>query len=595
VLKETTQNNDLQQEVDRLLLASYVPAGVVVDAEMNILQVRGHTGPYLELAPGKTSLNLLNMAREGLRRCLRSAISAARKSHSPVTREHVRVTAFDSTQELRITVLPLKGPPAERYFLVLFEEEIAPASLPALSEEQPGRTSMRGSSARRIAALELELATTRVEMRAMLEERDAANEELQAANEEIRSSNEELQSINEELETYQKELQATNQELATANQAFVKRSEQVQIAQERTNAIVETVREPLVVLTQDGHIERANTAFYQFFQVLPQETVGSLLSDLGNGQWNIPRLRFLLEQVSTTNEPFHDFEVEHIFPLIGHKILLLNARRIVDEPAGARDHLLLLAIEDITARKELERQKDLMLGMTSHELKTPLAALRGMLQLVQRRLKRAVMTRHMPPEWGNFVKDLTKSLEDSIRQIDVQTRLINDLLDASRITTKTLKLSPERCDLISIVRQTVEDLQAIAPERSLVLALPEPAVVPVLADGARISQVVTNYVTNALRYSSSDQPVYIGLTIQEDVARVWVRDQGPGISEEAQKQLWQRFHQVEEVPVLSGSGKGLGLGLYICQTLIEQHQGAVGVESTPGEGSTFWFTLPMIT
>ncbi|HEU5378318.1 MAG TPA: PAS domain-containing protein, partial [Ktedonobacteraceae bacterium] len=238
------------------------------------------------------------------------------------------------------------------------------------------------------------------ELQAANEEIRSSNEELQTANEEIRSSNEELQSINEELETSQKELQATNQELATANQALAKRSEQVQIAQERTNAIVETVREPLVVLTQDGHIERANTAFYQFFQVLPQETVGRLLYDLGNGQWNVPRLRFLLAQVSTTNEPFHDFEIEHIFPLIGHKIMLLNARRVVDEPTGADDHLLLLAIEDITARKELERQEDLMLGMTSHELKTPLAALRGMLQLVQRRLKRAIVTRHMPPEWG---------------------------------------------------------------------------------------------------------------------------------------------------------------------------------------------------
>jgi len=595
VLKETTQNNDLQQEVDRLLLASYVPASVVVDAEMNILQVRGHTGPYLELAPGKTSLNLLTMAREGLRPCLRWAFSAARKSHSPVTREHVQVTAFDPTRELRITVLPLKGPPAERYFLVLFEEEIAPAPLPAPSEEQPGRTGKRGSSARRIAALELELATTRIKMQTMLEERDAANEELQSANEEIRTSNEELQSSNEELKTSQEELQSANQELTTINQELARSNEQIKLAEERTNAIVETVRSPLVVLTNDGHIERTNAAFHQFFQVLPQETEGSLLSDLSNGQWNIPRLRFLLEQVSTTNEPLHDFEVEHTFPRIGHKILLLNARRVVDEPAGAGDHLHLLAIEDITARKELERQKDLMLGMTSHELKTPLAALRGMLQLVQRRLKRVVVTRHMPSEWGSFVKDLTKSLEDSIRQIDVQTRLINDLLDVSRITTKTLNLSPERCDLISIVRQTVEDLQAIAPERSLLLALPEHAVVPVLADGARISQVVTNYVTNALRYSSPDQPVHIGLTIQEDVARVWVRDQGPGLSEEAQTQLWQRFQQVKGVPVLSGSGKGLGLGLYICQTLIEQHQGEVGVESTPGEGSTFWFTLPMIT
>jgi signal transduction histidine kinase len=116
-----------------------------------------------------------------------------------------------------------------------------------------------------------------------------------------------------------------------------------------------------------------------------------------------------------------------------------------------------------------------------------------------------------------------------------------------------------------------------------------------LADRARISQVVTNYVTNALRYSRPSQPVQIGLTLQEGLARVWVQDRGPGLTEEAKTQLWQRFHQVKGIAVQSGSGKGLGLGLYICQTLIAQHQGKVGVESTPGEGSTFWFTLPLVT
>jgi PAS domain S-box-containing protein len=250
---------------------------------------------------------------------------------------------------------------------------------------------------------------------------------------------------------------------------------------------------------------------------------------------------------------------------------------------------------DLAARKELERQKDLFLGMTGHELKTPLAVLRGTLQLVQRRLKRMVTTTdHMSPEWKTFAQDLTKELEDLVRQIDVQTRLINDLLDVSRITTNTLKLELRRCELGSIVRETIKDWRVIAPERSLLLEVPEHPTVHVLADRERISQVVSNYVTNALRYSSPDQPVHIGLTTEEDVARVWVRDQGPGLSAEAQKEIWQRFHQVREVPVLSGSGKGLGLGLYICQMLIAQHQGEVGVESTPGEGSTFWFTLPLV-
>jgi hypothetical protein len=85
------------------------------------------------------------------------------------------------------------------------------------------------------------------------------------------------------------------------------------------------------------------------------------------------------------------------------------------------------------------------------------------------------------------------------------------------------------------------------------------------------------------------------MTVERKVDRVWVRDRGPGLSEEAQQEIWQRFHQVKGIPVQSGTGKGLGLGLYICKMLISEHQGEVGVESTPGEGSTFWFTLPMIT
>lgn len=193
-----------------------------------------------------------------------------------------------------------------------------------------------------------------------------------------------------------------------------------------------------------------------------------------------------------------------------------------------------------------------------------------------------------------FFDDLLEHLATSVRQVDVQTRLINDLLDVSRITANTLQLSLRRCELGKIVRQTVEDVQVTAPARSLLLDLPEYTAVHVLADRDRISQVVTNYVTNALRYSRPDQPVHIGLTVQNAVARVWVRDQGPGLSEEAQQDLWQRYHQVKGIPVQSGSGKGLGLGLYICQTLIAQHQGETGVESAPGEGSTFWFTLPLV-
>jgi hypothetical protein len=349
----------------------------------------------------------------------------------------------------------------------------------------------------------------------------------------------------------------------------------------------------ITVSDLEGNILEANDAFLSL--------VGYTREDLATGrvQWTTMTLpEYRTRDAQATEEiletgTYMPYEKEYLTK-DGKRVPVLVGGTLFRRASEA---LLEIAfVLDLTARKESERQKDLFLGMTSHELKTPLAALKGTFQLLQRRVKRlGARVDRVSPEVCAFFDDLSERLAASARQVDVQTRLINDLLDVSRMTANTLKLEMQRCDLVRIVRETVEDLRVMAPERSLLLALPEQTTVEVLADAGRIGQVVTNYVTNALRYSPPDQPVHIGLTAQEDVARVWVRDQGPGLSAEAQKDLWQRFHQVKEVPVLSGSGKGLGLGLYICQMLIAQHQGEVGVESTPGEGSTFWFTLPLVS
>lgn len=243
----------------------------------------------------------------------------------------------------------------------------------------------------------------------------------------------------------------------------------------------------------------------------------------------------------------------------------------------------------------MERQKDLFLGITGHELRTPLAALRGTIQLIHRRLRRIIsQAEGLSPELISLLEGMQKYLEDGVRQVDIQTRLINDLLDVSRITAGTLKLSLRYCDLVAIVRETVDDLRVAAPDRHLLLELPEDTSAKVWVDPNRISQVITNYVTNAIRYSTAEKPIHIGLIIQENGVHVWVRDQGPGLSKKAQEKIWCCFHQCKEVPVQCGSGQGLGLGLFICQTLVDQHQGEVDVESTPGKGSTFWFRLPLV-
>ena len=347
----------------------------------------------------------------------------------------------------------------------------------------------------------------------------------------------------------------------------------------------------IALVDLEGNIREANAALL--------ELLGYTREDLAAGrmQWTTMTPLEYRAQDAQAIEELHTrgvvqpFEKEYVTK-DGQRVPVLTGatllRRVGSSP------LAIVFVLDLTARKEVERQKDLFLGMAGHELKTPQAVLRGTLQLCQRRLKRMTTTEPVSPEWQMFAQELTKDLEDLVCQIDVQTRLINDLLDVSRITTNTLQLELQRCELGSIVRETIKDWRVISPERSLLLEVPAHCAVYVLADRNRISQVVSNYVTNALRYSRPDQPIHIGLTTEEGVARVWVRDRGPGLSVEAQQEIWQRFHQVREVPVLSGSEKGLGLGLYICQMLIAQHRGEVGVESTPGEGSTFWFTLPLV-
>ena len=173
--------------------------------------------------------------------------------------------------------------------------------------------------------------------------------------------------------------------------------------------------------------------------------------------------------------------------------------------------------------------------------------------------------------------------------------LVDDLIDISRIQADKLDLQmrPMLCDLANIVKEVVQEQGKIYPERTICLTLSSPEPVTVHADADRIGQVVTNYLTNALKYSAADRPIDVLLQVEEQAARVSVHDEGPGLSLADQERIWERFYQVENVEIQTASRAGLGLGLYISKTIIEHHHGQVGVQSCPGSGSTFWFTLPL--
>ncbi len=259
------------------------------------------------------------------------------------------------------------------------------------------------------------------------------------------------------------------------------------------------------------------------------------------------------------------------------------------------------AIIDITERKAVEqalretnRQMNEFLGMASHELRTPLTSVLLGLQLAQRRFQKLLReeTDVIPP-LGQKLKFLLDHLFLTERQALRLDRLVNDLLDVARIQTGKLVMHRQMADLAAIVTEAVEEQRQVAAAREVHLHLPPDQPVPLFIDAERIRQVVMNYLTNALKYSAEDRPVEVGLEVQAGAARVWVCDQGVGLPLEEQALVWERFHRVPDIEVQSGSGVGLGLGLHISRTIIEAHQGQVGVQSAPGAGATFWFTLPL--
>lgn len=457
VIKNAKESN-LADLTRRMLLQFYAPAAVVTDLKGNILYVYGETGKYLRPAPGQATLNIIDMAREGLQPELRSAILSASHDTPTLNRE----LSFRNNGDFKpalLSVRLLTDPNNQQKLLLISFQDIT----------QPKQTQIKRSAKlnelRLIEELERELAYTKENLQATIEEQYASNEELKCTNEEMQSTNEELQSSNEELETSKEELQSINEELVTVNSELQAKIAQLADMQndmknlldniqigiifldqhliirrftrdatliyrlapsdmgralndikselesedmldavrqvldnlipierevktlngnwylarlqpyrtldnmidgvvmtftnitERTRAtqvletrllaegIAKTVSEPLLILNDTLKVVAASRSFYQRFQVTIEETVGHPIYELGNGQWNIPSLRNLLEAVLSNNKAFENYPIEHDFPAIGHRKMLLNARSLIGQTGEPQ--LILLAMENI--------------------------------------------------------------------------------------------------------------------------------------------------------------------------------------------------------------------------------------------------------
>jgi two-component system CheB/CheR fusion protein len=591
----------VQREADRLLLARYVPACLVVDEELNVHQFRGQTGAFLQHAPGVASLNLQRLVPPSLLAALSPAIREARKSHTPVRREQVRVESTAGARRLNLEVSPFKVPETDNLaYLVVFEEARPPAGRPGLWQLVFGARTAgapgTAAGADEIEELRRELTTTREYLQATVEEHEAVKEELRSAHEQALSSNEEYQSTNEELETAKEELQSANEELATTNdellhrnQELVDLTERAREAREFAEAIVDTVREPLVVLDERLHVVRANRGFYETFRVQPAETEGRYLFELGNRQWDIPGLRSLLQEVQGNAEPVERHEVRHDFPSIGSRIMIVNARRL----AYNKSQLILVGIEDATERlraaeagreaerlREAEKIKNEFLAMVSHELRNPLAPIRATLEVLRR--ERRADSR------------LSRSLDLMHRQFEQLVRLVGDLLDYSHVAQNRFSMLSEPILLADALDRAIEGSMAVINGRRQRLSVtlpPEP--VHLGGDVVRLTQVFANLLANASKFTPDAGSIALSVEADETQAVVTVSDQGSGIEPDLLPHVFDLFTQ--RMPVTPRRApSGMGIGLTIARRIVELHGGTIEARSDgAAKGSEFIVKLPI--
>ncbi len=362
--------------------------------------------------------------------------------------------------------------------------------------------------------------------------------------------------------------------------------------------IVDTVSEPLLMLDPTLRVRSANRAFYQTFQVSPEETEDCLIYELGNGQWDIPALRTLLEDIVPQRSVFSDYELEHDFPAIGHKVMLLNARQL---RAGNHTEMLVLAMEDVTERRrvhdleirfteglqesyrrlqELEKLRDDLKNMIIHDLRTPLTSVIAGMQTLE-----------LVGDLDGVQREMVGIAIDGGETL---LGMINDLLEVEKMESGLMQLDYATLDAAELVADAAGQVASLTESERLTLRRQIAADVPPFrGDKNKLRRVLVNLLGNAIKFTPAGGTLTAGVRLGETRQSLVfsIRDTGEGIPPEAFERIFEKFGQVASRH--GGRTMSTGLGLTFCKLAVKAHGGHIGVESVPGEGSTFSFTIPL--
>jgi two-component system CheB/CheR fusion protein len=558
----------LKDEVDSLLVTEYVPAALLVNADLDVLIFRGKIAPYVSPESGLASLNLTKIVRKELRSEVQTMIYRAKKENKPVKENAMRFEYAGEQKTINIQVIKLNVDQYEEpFFLLLFEDVSSAAALLRqtmdLTLTSEGRENVKD---RQNKELREELDSTKQSLQRIIETQEATNEELRTTMEEAQSSNEELQSTNEELETAKEELQSSNEELKTLNDEVKNRNQTLaQLNDDLTN--LNRNVEPAIVIIDKGLKIRLFSPSAQKILNLSQSTVGLSITSIKLSV----TIENLEETVSDVISKLNDItkevqdEQDHYYEMRIRPYITQE-----DRIGGA-----VLSFVDIEDRKKLEKAQRLAAigetaGMVGHDIRNPLQAIVSDVYLAKSDLASF-------PE-NKEKKSIIESLDAIAKNTDYINKIVADLQDYA----KTINPVAEETDIEVLCKEllTAKDI----PPNIKASCKIENTAKTIIVDCNLLKRILENLITNAVQAMPNGGELALGAHKDADDILITVQDTGIGIPDEAKPKLF--------TPLFTTKSKGQGLGLAVVKRMTEALGGTVTFESVEGNGTTFTLRFP---
>lgn len=569
---------ELKGKADQAIQHWYAPDGVLIDADWQVLQFRGHTGFYLEPS-GEANYHLLQLARADLKPKLRKAVAEAIERNIAVEEKGLRFEYSGEVREINLQVIPLTAEsPDNHFYLVVFER--AKSSAASVFEGISASPATTESWEQRVIALEHELAEARDYIRHADQEQETALEELRAANEEIGSANEELRIANEQLESTKEELQSNNQELQNRN-------EDLRLLSDDLTNLLNAINTPVFIVDRRLRLRHFTPAAAEQFRVADKHLGQSLAAFHHQLPWaNLEQLaREAINSLTTETQEIQD-EKGHWWSLSVRPYRTMDQRidgavltfvdidvlqRNLRAAQEARDYADTIKQALLRSNADLQR----FASVVSHDLQEPLRTVGSYTQLLIK-----LYSDRLGPEAHQFAEFVRGGI---LRMQE----LIRDLLEYSQVTEAEVN-ERKLVSSLEALNEALANLHASIEESGARISHGD---LPTISYNPRqLIQMFQNLVGNAIKYRRANEPPRIDISAKRQ-GHEWVfavRDNGVGFASEHAKHIFGVFKRLH-----GREYAGTGIGLAICQRIVEHYGGRIWAESEPGVGSLFSFTIPI--